>query len=61
MFIRHYEKSHSLKPHYPTTKTKKKTHIQLLYNSPLGITTIVQLSFYKYIVLINKLPHQKIS
>jgi hypothetical protein len=40
----HYEKSHPSKPHYPTTKTQKITHIQLLYNYPLSITTIVQLS-----------------
>jgi hypothetical protein len=29
----------------PATKTQKKIHIQLLCNYPLGITTIVQLSF----------------
>jgi hypothetical protein len=52
----HYEKSHLLKSHYLATKTQKKTHIQLLCNYPLGITTNVQLSFYKYNVLINKLP-----
>jgi hypothetical protein len=40
----HYEKSHLSKPHYPTTKTQKTTHIQLLYNYPLGITTTMQLS-----------------
>ncbi len=35
--------------------------MQLLYNHPLGITTIVQLSFLKYNVSINKLPCQKIN
>jgi len=34
----HYEKPHSLKPHYLTTKTQKTTHIQLLCNYPLDIT-----------------------
>jgi hypothetical protein len=56
-----YEKSHLLKPHYPATKILKTIHIQLLCNYPLGITTIVQLSFLKYDVLINKLPCQKIN
>ncbi len=32
-----------LKPHYPTTKTQKITHIQLLCNYLLGIKTNVQL------------------
>jgi len=40
----HYEKSHLLKPHYLVIKTQKTTPMQLLYNHPLGITTIVQLS-----------------
>ncbi len=52
----HYEKSCSLKPHYLAIKTPKKTCIQLLCNYPLGITTTMQLSFYKYGGLINKLP-----
>jgi hypothetical protein len=30
--------------HYFATKTQKTTHIQLLCNYPLGITTIIQLS-----------------
>jgi hypothetical protein len=59
--LNQYEKSCLLKPHYPATKTQKTTHIQLLCNYPLGITTIVQLSPYKYNVLINKLPCQKIN
>jgi hypothetical protein len=42
--ICHYEKLHLLKPHYLATKIQKTTHIQLLCNYPLGITTIVQLS-----------------
>jgi hypothetical protein len=54
----HYDKSHLPKPHYLTTKTQKTTYIQLSCNYLLGITTIVQLSFYKYGVLINKLPCQ---
>jgi hypothetical protein len=37
----HYEKSHLLKPHYLAIKTQKTTPMQLLYNHPLGITTIV--------------------
>jgi hypothetical protein len=41
VFRFHYEKSHPLKPHYPTIKTQKTTHIQLLCNYSLGITTIV--------------------
>ncbi len=49
------------KPHYPSIKAKKKTHIQLLCNYPLGITTSMQLSFWKYGELINRLSHQKIS
>jgi hypothetical protein len=49
------------KPHYPATKDQKKTHIQLSFNYPLGISTIVQLSPLKYEVLINKLLHEKIS
>jgi hypothetical protein len=57
----HYEKLSPSKPHYPTTKIKKPTHIQLLCNYLLGITSNVQLSFYKCDVLINKLPHHKIS
>jgi hypothetical protein len=44
----HYDKSYSSKPHYPTTQTQKITHIESLCNYPLGITTIVQLSPYKY-------------
>jgi hypothetical protein len=43
-FIKHYDKSHSLKPHYPATKTQKTSHVQLLCNYLLGITTRVQLS-----------------
>jgi hypothetical protein len=35
----HYEKSPPPKPHYPETKIQKITHIQLLCNYPLGITT----------------------
>jgi len=54
-------KSCSLKSHYLTTKTQKTTHIQLLCNYPLGITTSVQLSPYKYGVLINKLSCQKMN
>jgi hypothetical protein len=50
----------SNKPHYLATKTQKTIRIQLLCSYPLGITTIVQLSLLKY-VLINKLPHQKIN
>jgi hypothetical protein len=41
---KHYEKSHTSKPHYTTIKIQKTTQIQLLCNYPLGITTIVQLS-----------------
>jgi hypothetical protein len=41
----HYEKLRLPKPHYPTTKSQKTTHIQLLCNYLMGITTIVQLSF----------------
>jgi hypothetical protein len=37
----HYEKLCLSRPHYPTIKTKKTTHIQLLCNYPLGITTTV--------------------
>jgi hypothetical protein len=40
----HYEKLHPSKPHYPIIKIQKTTHIQLLCNYPLGITTSVQLS-----------------
>jgi hypothetical protein len=40
-----YEKSCSLKPHYPATKTQRTIHIQLLCNYFLGITINVQLSF----------------
>jgi hypothetical protein len=54
-------KLYLLKPHYPATKNKKTTHIQLSCNYPLGISTIVQLSPLKYEVLINKLLHQKIN
>ncbi len=57
----HYEKLCSSKSHYPIIKTQKITHIQVLCNYLLGITTSVQLSPYKYGVLINKLPCQKIS
>ncbi len=56
-----YEKSHPSKPHHPTTKAQKTTHIQLLCNYPLDITTIVQLYPWKYKVLTNKLPYQKVS
>ncbi len=52
----HYEKSHPPKPHYIVTKTQKQILMQLFCNYPLGITIIVQLSPYKYGVLINKLP-----
>ncbi len=38
----HNEKSCPLKPHYLTTKTQKTTHIQLLCNYLLSITTNVQ-------------------
>jgi hypothetical protein len=31
----HYEKSHMLKTHHPTTKAQKTIHIQLLHNYPL--------------------------
>jgi hypothetical protein len=34
----------------------KKSHIQLLCNYPLDITTSMQLSHWKYGELINKLP-----
>jgi hypothetical protein len=61
MNVKHYEKLLLLKPHYLATKIQKTTHIQLFCNYFLGITTNVQLSFYKYDVLINKLPRQKIS
>jgi hypothetical protein len=44
-----------IKTHYPTTKAKKTTHIQLFCNYLLGISTIMQLSLWKYGVLINKL------
>jgi hypothetical protein len=37
----HYEKSCSSKPHYSITKVQITTHIQLLCNYPLGITTIL--------------------
>jgi hypothetical protein len=57
----HCEKSRLPKPHYPAIKIQKTTHIQLLCNYPLDITTIVQLSPLKYGVLISKLPCQKIS
>jgi len=40
----YYKKSRMLKPYYPTPKTQKTTHIQLLCNYPLGITTTMQLS-----------------
>jgi hypothetical protein len=40
-------------------KTQKTTCIQLLHNYLLGITTNVQLSFFKYNLLINKLLCQK--
>jgi hypothetical protein len=40
----HYEKLHPLKPHYLATKIQNTTHIQLLCNYFLGITTNVQLS-----------------
>jgi hypothetical protein len=39
----HYEKSCLPKPHYLTTKTQKKIHIQMICNYPFGIITIVQL------------------
>ncbi len=39
----HYEKLCPVKPHYLTTKIQKTTHIQLLCNYPLNITTITQL------------------
>ncbi len=35
----------------------KKTHIQLLCNFPLGITTIMQLSPLKYGVLLLKIQY----
>jgi hypothetical protein len=57
----HYEKLHPLKPHCFTTTTQKTTHIQVLCNYPLNITTTMQLSPLKYYVLINKLSCQKIS
>jgi hypothetical protein len=36
----HYEKSHPLKPHYPTIKTYNTIHIQLLY---VAIPWVLQL------------------
>jgi hypothetical protein len=45
----------------PCIKTQKKTHIQLLCNYPSSITISVQLSIYKYDVLINKLSCQKVN
>jgi hypothetical protein len=57
----YYKKSCPSKPHHPATKAQKTIHIQLLWNYPLGITTIVQLSPWKYGVLTNKLPCQKVS
>jgi hypothetical protein len=59
--LNHYEKLRMLKPHYLATKIQKTIHIQLLCNYPLGFKTIVQLSPWKYNVLINKLPRQKIN
>jgi hypothetical protein len=40
-FSKHYEKLRLLKPHYLAIKTQKTTHIQLLCNYLLGITTSV--------------------
>jgi hypothetical protein len=57
----HYVKLRPPKPHYHVLKTQKTYCIQLLCNYPLGITTIVQLSLYKYGILINKLSCQKIN
>jgi hypothetical protein len=57
----HYEKLCLLKPHYPTIRAQKTTRIQLLNNYPFGITTLMQLSPWKYGELTNKLPRQKIN
>jgi len=57
----HYEKLRSLIPQYLGIKAQKTTHIQLLCNYPLGITTIMQLSHWKYEESINKLSCQKIN
>jgi hypothetical protein len=54
MFL-HYEKLHPPKPHCIATKTQKSIRIQILCNYLLGITTTMQISPYKYGVLINKL------
>ncbi len=40
VLYKHYEKSRPFKPHYPTTKIQKTTHIQLLCNYPLEIRCI---------------------
>jgi len=56
----HNENLHSSKLHNLAIKTQKTTHIQLLCNYPLGITTSVQLPPYKYNILINKLSYHKI-
>ncbi len=58
---KHYEKLHMSKSHCPTTKAQKTIHIQLLCNHPLGITTIMEISPWKYKELINQLLHQKIN
>ncbi len=49
------------KSHCPTIKAQKTTHVSLLFNYPLSMTSIIQLSPYKYRELINKLSHQKFS
>jgi len=46
----HYVKSYPQKSQYPTTKTPKNSY-----------TSVMQLSLYKYGVLINTLTHQKIN
>jgi len=39
-WLNRYEKLRPSKPRRPTTKTHKTTHVQLLCNYRLGITTI---------------------
>jgi hypothetical protein len=44
MLLEHYEKLHMSKSYYYATRVQKTTHMQLLCNYPLGITTTMQLS-----------------
>jgi hypothetical protein len=61
MHFNHTIMMHYKKSRYPTTKAQKTTHIQLLCNYSLDITTILQLFSLEYEVLINKLQYQKIN